>query len=183
MAIAGNQIDLGPKNAMTVEEVLNAVRSVEEQPFVGDVQAFQRHAERAERILYLADNAGEIVIDRLLVEALGPGKVTVVVRGQPVINDATLEDAEAAGLTEICTVVSNGDDVPGTILERCTSEVQSLFQTADLVISKGQGNYETLSENPREIYFLFKVKCPVIGDDIGHPVGTQVLWKRSAVCG
>lgn len=177
LAIAGNQIDLGPKNFMSVEDVLDAVRSVETQPFVGDVQAFQRHAERVSHILYLADNAGEIVVDRLLIEALSPDKVTVVVRGQPVINDATMEDAEAAGLTEICTVISNGTDVPGTALELCTPEVQGLFETADIVISKGQGNYETLSENPREIYFLFKVKCPVIGEDIGHPVGTQVLWK------
>lgn len=181
LAIAGNQIDLGPKNSMTVEEVLDAVRSVEEQTFVGDVAAFQRHAAQAERILYLADNAGEIVMDRLLVEALGPNKVTVVVRGHPVINDATLDDAEAAGLTDICTVISNGNDVPGTALDCCTPEVQHLFVTADLVISKGQGNYETLSRNPREIYFLLKVKCPVIGDDIGYPIGTQVLSKRPAM--
>lgn len=179
LAIAGNQIDLGPKSTMSADEVLDAVRRVEEQPFVGDVAAFEKRVRSATTVLYLADNAGEIVVDRLLIEAIGPAKTTAVVRGAPIINDATLADAKEAGLTDLCTVIPNGAAIPGTVVERCSSEVQHAFADADLVISKGQGNYETLSDAPREIFFLMKVKCPVIAARTGHPVGTQVLMKNS----
>ena len=141
--------------------------------------AAKKRVRSATTVLYLADNAGEIVVDRLLVEAIGPAKTTAVVRGAPIINDATLADAKEAGLTDLCTVIPNGAAIPGTVVERCSSEVQHAFADADLVISKGQGNYETLSDAPREIFFLMKVKCPVIAARTGHPVGTQVLMKNS----
>ncbi|OQA21119.1 MAG: hypothetical protein BWY63_01362 [Chloroflexi bacterium ADurb.Bin360] len=115
-------------------------------------------------ILYLADNAGEIVLDRLLIEALGPARVTVAVRGAPVINDATMD----------------GSDAPGTVLSDCSEAFQERFRKADLVISKGQGNFETLSGAPRDVCFLFKVKCPVISSNVGLPPGTQaLLWSRA----
>ncbi len=180
LAIAGNLIDLGPKSDLSAEEILRSVRQVEAASFSGDIEAFRRAAAAARDILYLADNAGEIVLDRLLIEALGPARVTVAVRGSPVINDATIEDARAAGLYGTVDVVSNGSDVPGTVLEECNAEFQVRFCRADLVIAKGQGNFETLSEAPRDICFLFKVKCPVTAAKIGLPVGTQALvWARA----
>jgi len=175
LAIAGNQIDLGPKSSMSADEVVNSVRRVEEQPFEGDIELFKRFSEQSHRILYIADNAGEIVLDRLLVEMLDPAKVTVTVRGGAVINDATMADAQTAGLCEICEVISNGSDVPGTILEVCTPEFRNAFDSSDMIISKGQGNFETLSDNSRSICFLFKVKCPVIAEKIGLKLGTQAL--------
>ena len=175
LAIAGNQIDLGPKSSMSADEVVNSVRCVEEQAFEGDIEAFKRLAEHASRILYIADNAGEIIVDRLLIEALGPEKVTVAVRGMPIINDALMADAQMAGLCEICKVVSNGSDIPGTIVDACSAEFKALFDTADMIISKGQGNFETLGDHPRAICFLFKVKCPVIAEKAGSKMGTQVL--------
>lgn len=179
LAIAGNLIDLGPKSDLTSEEVVRSIRQVEDAPFSGDVEALRQRAGRAKDILYLADNAGEIVLDRLLIEALGPERVTVAVRGAPVINDATLEDARASGLCELVSVVSNGSDVPGTVLAECTDEFRRRFETAELVISKGQGNFETLSETTRDICFLFKVKCPVIAARVGLPLGTQALvWLQ-----
>ena len=180
LAIAGNLIDLGPKHDLCEEEILRSIRQVLEEPFSGDVETFRQEADNAEDILYLADNAGEIVLDRLLVEALGPARITVAVRGAPVINDATIDDARAAGIHEIVRVISNGSDAPGTVLEECDVEFRKRFAQADLVISKGQGNFETLSAAPRDICFLFKVKCPVIASNVGLPLGTQaLLWSRA----
>lgn len=182
LAIAGNQIDLGPKSSMSAEEVLESVRKVEEQPFSGDVEEFRRRADQARTIFYIADNAGEIVLDRLLIEALGPDKVTVAVRGRPVINDATMADAQTAGLCDICEVIPNGSDVPGTILKDCSEAFNAKFAAADMIVSKGQGNYETLGDNPRSICFLFKIKCPVIAAKSGFKLGTQtLLMTRSSL--
>jgi len=181
LAIVGNLIDLGAKSDLTTAEVESAIRDVEKEPFSGDVAALRQRVGKARTILYLADNAGEIVLDRLLIEALGPERVTVAVRGAPIINDATMEDARAAGLHELVEVISNGSDVPGTLLEECAPDFRKHFDAADLVISKGQGNFETLSNAPRDICFLFKVKCPVIANHVGLALGTQALvWLQGA---
>ena len=151
-------------------------------PIGGDVAAFGRAMSAARDILYLADNAGEIVFDRLLIEQLGPESVTVAVKGFPVINDATMDDAEAAGLTELVEVIDNGSDAPGTILDDCTEAFRRRFDQADLVLAKGQGNYETLSAAERDIFFLLKAKCPVIARDLGCQVGS-LLVRRSSYAG
>jgi len=174
-AIAGNVIDLGPKSNLSAEDIVRTVRQAEETPFSGDIEAFRSKVQRAPTILYLADNAGEIVLDRLLIEALGPERVTVAVRGTSVINDATLEDARTAELTGWVTVISNGSDAPGTVLTECNTEFRNRFEQSDLVISKGQGNFETLNNAPREIHFLFIVKCPVVAAQIGLPIGTLAV--------
>jgi uncharacterized protein with ATP-grasp and redox domains len=120
------------------------------------------------------------VFDRLLIEQLPLGKVTCAVRGAPAINDATIEDARETGLTDIVKVIHNGSDAPGTILPDCSEEFKEAFAGADLVIAKGQGNFETLSdvENKR-IFFLLQIKCPVIARDSGFPVGTFVIKDNS----
>ncbi len=99
----------------------------------------------------------------------------MAVRGVPIINDATLEDAEIAGIPEIAPVVANGSDAPGTLVEHCSEEFRYWFDRADLIIAKGQGNYECLSETDRNIFFLLAVKCPMVSADIGAPVGTLVV--------
>jgi|LSQX01.3.fsa_nt_gb uncharacterized protein with ATP-grasp and redox domains len=175
LAIAGNLIDLGARSDLAEEEILHAINNVEEIPFSGDLERLRKKSEEAESIFYLADNAGEIVLDQLLIQQLGPHRITVAVRGKPILNDATMHDAETTGLTDIVTVISNGSDVPGTLLSECTEEVVNHFNNADLVISKGQGNFETLSKAPREICFLLKVKCSVIAEETGHPLGNQAL--------
>ncbi len=180
LAIAGNLIDLGPKHELSAEEILRAIRQAESEPFSGEIESLRKASASARQILYLADNAGEIVLDRLLVERLGPSRVTVAVRGVPVINDATLSDAQAAGLSEVAEVIDNGSDAPGTVLSDCNAAFLERFRTADLVISKGQGNFETLSAAPRDICFLFKVKCPVVAAKAGLPLGSQaLLWGRA----
>jgi uncharacterized protein with ATP-grasp and redox domains len=177
LAIAGNVIDLGASAGITREDVRRSVDQAQAEPVTGDQDGFRQAVDGARRILYLTDNAGEIVFDRLLIEALSPERVTVAVRGAPVINDATVTDAHAAGIHEICPVIDNGSDAPGTILDDCSRTFRQRFSEADLILAKGQGNFETLSEAPYPIFFLFKVKCPVIGDHAGLPVGTHVLAR------
>jgi len=177
MAIAGNVIDLGVKGNLTEKEILSSFRNVLNEPLAGNLAAFKACARDARSILYIADNAGEIVFDRLLIERLGPERVTLTVRGGPVLNDATLGDAQEAGLAEMVRVVESGSDAPGTILLDCSPEFMQLFQSADLIISKGQGNFETLGDLPGNIFCLFKVKCPVVASHVGHPVGTHMLYK------
>ena len=108
-------------------------------------------------------------------------KITVVVKGSPVINDATIEDANIVGLGRIVEVIDNGSDGPGTILETCSQSFLDRFEKADLIIAKGQGNYETLSGIDKNIFFLLKAKCPVIANDIGCKVGEMILHNNTSV--
>lgn len=175
LAVAGNVIDLGVTGSLTRSQIRQSLSRALEASFAGDLEAFRAGISREKRILYLADNAGEIVFDRLLVEQLSSAHVTVAVRGAPVINDATIVDACAAGLDEIAEVIDNGSDAPGTILKDCSADFRRRFAEADLIIAKGQGNFETLSDARRPVFFLFKVKCAVVADHTGLPVGTHVL--------
>ena len=139
------------------------------------LKSLQAAIKQSERILYLGDNAGEIVFDRLLIEQIDRQKVTFVVRGSPVINDATMEDARMTGMADIVEVIDNGSDAPGTILEDCSAEFRQRFKMANMIIAKGQGNYETLSQTNRKIFFLFKAKCPVIAEDVGCETGSYIV--------
>jgi len=173
LAIAGNMIDFGVKGTITEEEVRQAIGRAFQAPFSGDVENFRRAVGEARSILYLADNAGEIVLDRLLIDQLPKDRVVLVVRGgHPVINDATMLDAQSAGLTEL---VEDGSDIPGTAVSECSPVFQRRFAEADLVIANGQGNFETLSDEPGNIFFLFKVKCAVVSSHVGLPIGTLLL--------
>ncbi len=175
LAITGNIIDFGPKGNTTEKDALEAIANALSEPLHGDLRAFQDAIKQADNLLYLADNAGEIVFDRILIERLLPKHVTVAVRGAPVINDATRVDAQETGLIDLTEVIDNGSDGPGTILSDCSAAFLEHFRTADLIIAKGQGNFETLSEESANIFFLFKAKCPVIAAHAGVPVGAQVL--------
>jgi uncharacterized protein with ATP-grasp and redox domains len=104
-------------------------------------------------------------------------KVTVVVKGLPVLNDATIHDAETAGLTSLVEVIDNGSDAPGTILAECSESFHERFEQADLLIAKGQGNYESLSDVEKDIFFILKAKCPVIAEHLGCKVGTMILRR------
>jgi uncharacterized protein with ATP-grasp and redox domains/formylmethanofuran dehydrogenase subunit E len=180
LAIAGNVIDLGVNGQLEEADIRQAMDGVLDEPLVGDLEGFRQAVSEATRILYLADNAGEIAFDRLLIEQLPADRVALVVRGGPIINDATLADARAVGLHEIVEVIDNGSDAPGTILEDCSVAFRDRFEQADLIIAKGQGNFETLSDVRRPIRFLLKAKCPVIARHAGVPMGTHVLLNQSA---
>jgi hypothetical protein len=177
LALAANSIDYGRYGRLQEGDVLEAMETALAAPVDPDAAAALRQAvAEADRILYLCDNAGEIVFDRLLIEVLPTEKITAVVRGAAVINDATLEDAREVGLTEVVQVMGNGSDAPGTLLATCSPAFLERFSDADLVIAKGQGNFETLSETSgKRIFFLLKVKCPLIARDIGAPTGRLVV--------
>jgi damage-control phosphatase, subfamily I len=178
LAIAGNIIDSGVTANLDESHVHAAVAEALSAPRPGNIDAFAAAVAEAGSILYLADNAGEIVFDRLLVEELPLEKVTLVVRGAPILNDATRADAEYAGLTGIVRVIDNGCDAPGTLIEDCGAAFAAAFASADLLISKGQGNYETVSQAEKNIFFLLRAKCPVIARDIGCEQHDMLLLHR-----
>lgn len=178
LAIAGNVIDFGIYESIDLDK---AVSDAFHLPLSNsEYRGFAAAIEPAERILYLCDNAGEIVFDRILLEALREkGKaVTVAVKGSPVINDATLEDAHAAGLHECADVIDNGNDGVGTLLEACSSRFMEEYRAADLIISKGQANFETLVQSgDSRIFFLFKSKCPVVSSFLNREDGAIVVMR------
>jgi hypothetical protein len=177
MAIAGNIIDHGSLGeafdlAATLERCLGAPLAID------DYDGFRRRLDAARRVVYVADNAGEIVLDGLLIEEMqrrAAVEVVLVVRGSPILNDVTAADAAAVGLDRRVRVVAAGAGAPGCELERSPAEVGALFAAADLIVAKGQGNYEALSEAPHPVFFLLQVKCPVIAADIGGRKGDSVL--------
>jgi len=177
-SIAGNLMDLGAKSGFSEDEIKESLACALDEEIAGDYGFFKEAVRAAERILYLADNAGEIVLDRLLIERLPLNKVTLAVRGAPVINDATAEDARVAGLHDMVAVVENGSDAPGTVISDCGDDFLKLYAESDMIIAKGQGNYETLSDENRPIFFLLKVKCGVIAERIGYPVGSVVVKRQ-----
>ena len=178
LAIAGNIIDFGVKSKLQESELEKTISECLAAEFSGmQLKPFRQAVNEAEEILYIADNAGEIIFDRLLIEQLPTEKVTVVVKGGPVINDATMKDAGIVGLTRIVEVIDNGSDAPGTILEDCSDYFRGHFGRADLVIAKGQGNYETLSEVNKNIFFILKAKCSVIARDLECDVGEMILRR------
>ncbi|MEA1958413.1 MAG: ARMT1-like domain-containing protein [Chloroflexota bacterium] len=182
LAIAGNSIDLGP--SFDHGDIESIVKTALMSPLVvNHYEQFLMSIKNARRILYLGDNAGEIVFDRLLIEEIRRMKeleIDFVVRESPVINDATMEDALATGMDKIARIISNGSDAPATILSQCSPEMLKLYHSADVIISKGQGNYESLSEEPENIFFLLRVKCPLLAELVGVEVGDAVLEQNLA---
>ncbi len=176
-SVAGNVIDLGVLQASF--DVEQELREVEHAGFARwDLEPLRRAAIEAQRIVLLTDNAGEIAFDRLLVEQLGTistAEIAAVVRGSPILNDATLEDARRVGLDEVVPVISNESDAPGTLLTEIGDQARALIMQADLVISKGQGNYESLSRASLPIVFLLKAKCAVLAEDLGVPLGSFIV--------
>jgi len=179
MAIAGNIIDFGTPHGQKDNGLLDVIEhAVESEIGLNAFAAFEQRAKDAELILYLGDNCGEAVLDRLLIEKLPTEKVIFVVRGKPILNDITPVEVAQVGIDKVCRVVDNGSDAPGTILEQCSLEFRELFNRADMIISKGQGNFETLQESGREIFFLMKVKCTVVAEETGLPLGS-IFFQRS----
>lgn len=180
IAIAGNIIDFGVDGALTESKVDKALEEALTQQIEGNWEGLTRALPESKRILYIADNAGELLFDRLLIEQLRPmQRVTLAVRGRPILNDATREDAAFAGLNRLVEVIDNGSDAPGTILAECSPEFLREFRQANLIIAKGQGNFETLSDETAPLYILFKAKCPVIAAHAGVGLGALVFLRNA----
>lgn len=172
LAVAGNVIDYGVPHVFDIEREIEECLSKEFHYF--DIDEFRRALVSSSKILYLLDNAGEIVFDRILIETIGKD-IVCAVREKPVINDVTIEDAQYVGLDKVAKVISSGSILPGTVLPECTSEFSEYFHEADLIISKGQGNFETLSDSKRPIFFIFKAKCPVVARFLACREGDIIL--------
>ncbi|HBM15760.1 MAG TPA: hypothetical protein DD381_05370 [Lentisphaeria bacterium] len=178
LAIAGNVIDFGANHVFKNEYIHQNIKDALAAENI-DLTELKDEVFKAKKILYLGDNAGEIVFDKLFINQLPREKVKFVVRGGAILNDALMEDAIDIGLTQIVEVISNGASLPGTVLKYCSKEFLEVFDKADLIISKGQGNYETLSEQKdKNIFFLLKAKCPVIARDLNCNINDYVILKN-----
>lgn len=145
------------------------------QTILGDsLDAFKQKLTEVEELLYLADNAGETVFDRVFIEQLNV-PVVYAVKGGPAMNDAMLADAIAAGIDQVAEIVETGSATPGTYLPDCSPEFRERFNRAGLVLSKGQANYETLDDQGDKVFFLLRTKCPVVAREMGFPIGRLVL--------
>jgi len=178
LAATGNVIDLGIGVAFDIER---EVEKALETPFaVDDFAKFEEDLKRARKLLYIGDNAGEIVFDKVLIEEIhkvGDYQVIFVVRGGPCINDALREDAEEVGMDEVAKVIDTGSDGIGIPWKEVSEEFREAFLEADLRISKGQGNFETLNGRPEPIYFVLKAKCEAVARELGVRYG-DVVFKR-----
>ena len=172
-AILGNIIDLGANPKFDIEHEINRLTS--NNIDLSMLPRFKDNLKYAELVLYIGDNYEEALFDTFLLTELLPRKVVFAVRSKPVLNDITLADAKRIGLHTICTVIESGSTIAGTDLGNSTREFLQLYEKADIVVAKGQGNYETLMDETRPLYFIFKVKCEVIAERSGYPVGHGVL--------
>ncbi len=177
LAMAGNVIDFGANHTFTNKTIHDDIEKVLSAKDITS-ELLKYEVQKAEKILYIGDNAGEIVFDKLFLSQFPKDKVTFSVRGKPILNDVLMEDAQMVGLADMMKVVSNGSGLPGTLLSSCSSEFRDIFDEADLIISKGQGNYETLSEVDKNIFFLLKIKCPVIARDLGCELNSFLVRQR-----
>ena len=181
IAIAGNIIDLGVKENYDLEATLERV--LRQEMAINDIEALRTALVEHRSILYLADNAGETVFDRVLIETLDQS-IIYVVKASPTINDATREDAIAAGIDQVAEIIDNGSDAPGTLLDQCSKPFRDRFSRAKLIIAKGQANYESLSDNPSpspsSIFFLLQAKCSVIARNLGVDEGSVILKQQKS---
>lgn len=178
---AGNVIDMAILPDYDVEASLeDAFRTVFAR---SDYEDFRERLAAAGLVLILGDNSGEIAFDRLLVEQIRSRGLEVVyaVKGGPVLNDATIEDADQTGMNEVARVIDNGNNFVGTNLKYCSAELKEVFSTADIVISKGQGNYECLEgaqEAGDKTFFLLRAKCPVVARQLGVKLGEMAFSRN-----
>ena len=165
-SMCGNYIDFGVPQNVT-EEMLERILADSENIRIDDavLQEIRSSLERARSVVFLHDNCGEIVMDKLLIAEIRrqfpQAKVTSVVRGGEIVNDVTMEDAIQVGMQEVADVVANGDDVAGTCLMRITEELRQILRGADIIFAKGQGNFETLRGSDMNTFYMFLCKCEV----------------------
>ncbi len=163
ISLAGNIIDFGPKVDLNKEILQRAIKKSLSQDIDTDkIKLLKEEINRAKVILFIGDNAGEIVFDKIFIENLPKEKITYIVRGGPAMNDATMVDVKMVGMMDSVRVMTTGLDMPTVVLSFCSDEFLREYKKSDLVIAKGQGNYEALCDEKKKIFFLLKIKCPVI---------------------
>ena len=174
ISAAGNIIDVVHASDYDLWEEVKT--TVNQELLGGGVEAFRKWIGESSYLLYLADNVGETVFDRVFIDTLDI-PVIYAVKSGPILNDATLEDALAAGIDKVAEIVETGSRDPGTILSQCSNEFQTLFKESTLVLSKGQANYETLDDLGDKVFFLLRVKCPILSRVLGISIGNLVIQQ------
>lgn len=183
VAAAGNIIDFGAKDHASVD-IDDEVAAIPSLTFaVDDTAALRQQLAAAHRLLYVGDNAGEVVFDRVLLEHMREEfpdlQMVFATRERPVINDATLHDAHEAGLDQVARLMSSGSIYPATMLERTSDEFRAEFDHADVIIAKGQGNFEGLCDiRDRRLFLILRVKCDRVARDVGTEVGKLVVLRN-----
>jgi len=182
IALAGNIIDFGQGTNFSKNIIKHTIdASLHQNLDKNKVEILRENINKAEKILYIGDNTGEIVFDKIFIEQLPRDKITFVVRGGPAMNDSTMEDAKSVGMTDVVKVITTGLDMPASILPLCSKKFLSEYKKSDLIIAKGQGNYEALSDEEKNIFFLLKIKCPVIAKSFNgkYKVGDIVVDTKA----
>lgn len=182
-AIVGNIIDFNPIHNTLLEDIFDYFERMEQLELaIDDSKELAEDILNSKTLLYLGDNCGEICMDKILlrkIKELNPNvKIFFGVRGKPVVNDSIAEDAYVVGIDEYAEVIDNGDGSLGTVLDRTSHEFKEVYKKADVVIAKGQANYECLSEEKKKIYFLLMTKCDVIANDIGVPEKRMICMRN-----
>ena len=183
-AMAGNFIDFGAMENVDEEKFKERLDSTENIEIdASKFDRFENDIKNSKNIVYLTDNCGEIVLDKLLIKQIlktnSNVKINVIVRGNPVLNDCTIEDAKQVGLDKVVDIIGNGTAVAGTVIKKISPEAKSIIDDADLIISKGQGNFETLHHCGKNIYYLFLCKCILFAERFGVDMFTGLFINDS----
>lgn len=188
-ACAGNIIDFGISNHhVDIEKEIANILEMEgellhtTEPHLFEIERFAKDLTKAKKLLFVGDNAGEIVFDKILLETINSlypdVELSYAVRGKPIFNDALLEDAHECGIDRVATILDSGVDTPGLVLKRASEQFLSLYEGFDLIIAKGQGNFEALSETSGPIYFLLITKCDAVAQELGSSIRQIILTKH-----
>lgn len=184
LAIAGNLIDFAASHKFEEEDIEKKLIEITKKELsINHSEEMFKDVESAESILYLGDNCGEIVLDKLFITVLKENypnlEIYYGVRGKPIVNDVTVEDAKEVKMNEVSQVLSNGDGSLGTELKKTSSEFNKIFNDVHMVICKGQGNYESLINCNREnLYFMFMAKCNMVAKPLNIPTMSVVCMKK-----
>jgi len=184
LAAAGNIIDFGPGYDLSKEKVLESIKETLVKDYPLEIaHSLQADLRQAKKLLYLGDNAGEIVLDKIFITVIKDKypdlQIYFATRGKPVLNDITEADAYLVGMDQLARIINNGTDIPGTVLEYCSADFQKIYMDADVIISKGQGNFESLFGSGRaNLYYIFLCKCSLFMAKLGAGQNDIMLIKE-----
>jgi len=178
LSILGNVIDFGPNHSFNLIDILGEMESINFA--IDDSDKLFKDLKNAKMILFLGDNAGEIVFDKLFLKLINHKNLYYAVRGNAVINDATREDVSFCNLDKIAKIIDTGTDMPGIDLKESSNTFMKIYNESDIIISKGQGNYESLNDvKNKNIYFLLMAKCKLVADQLGVNIGNIIIKNNN----
>ena len=176
LSIAGNIMDYGANNSFDIKSTIRRV--IFAKFAINHSKQLQDKIKEAKSILYLGDNAGEILFDKPFIETINHPNITYAVRSGFALNDVTLHDAIDVGMNSVAKVIENGYDAPSTVLTKCSPEFKKIYNSVDLIISKGQGNLEGLiNENDPRIFFLLMTKCNIMSKLLNVAKGSFIVYN------